>query len=49
MSYPFVLRLMTCAVDESNRALKKLVDAGELGDIHAVESWCLDAQDPTGQ
>ncbi|WVQ89386.1 hypothetical protein IAS59_003143 [Cryptococcus gattii] len=34
--------------DESNRALKKLVDAGELGDIHAVESWCLDAQDPTG-
>ncbi|WVW81125.1 hypothetical protein I302_103116 [Kwoniella bestiolae CBS 10118] len=34
--------------DDSYRSLKKLVEAGELGEIHAVDSTCLDQQDPTG-
>ncbi|KAL1844551.1 hypothetical protein VTK73DRAFT_2320 [Phialemonium thermophilum] len=34
--------------DESYRAAKDLVARGELGDVHAVESSCLDQQDPTG-
>ncbi|KAI7263471.1 hypothetical protein KC345_g9146 [Hortaea werneckii] len=31
--------------DESYRATKKMVEAGQLGDIHAVEASCLDPQD----
>lgn len=35
-------------VDDSYRNVKRMVDAGELGEIHAVETSCLDQQDPTG-
>ncbi|VUC36499.1 unnamed protein product [Clonostachys rosea] len=34
--------------DESYRAAKEMVEKGELGEIHAVETTCLDQQDPTG-
>ncbi|KFZ06248.1 hypothetical protein V501_07592 [Pseudogymnoascus sp. VKM F-4519 (FW-2642)] len=34
--------------DDSFRATKLLVKDGSLGEIHAVESTCLDQQDPTG-
>ncbi|WOO78233.1 scyllo-inositol 2-dehydrogenase (NAD(+)) [Vanrija pseudolonga] len=34
--------------DESYRSLKTLVDSGDLGDIHAVQTDCLDKQDPSG-
>lgn len=35
--------------DESYRAAKQMVQSGSLGDIHAVETACLDQQDPTGE
>ncbi|KAM0747028.1 NAD(P)-binding protein [Meredithblackwellia eburnea MCA 4105] len=34
--------------DDSYRSAKRLVESGSLGKIHAVESTCLDQQDPTG-
>ncbi|KAI6812936.1 hypothetical protein KC340_g16706, partial [Hortaea werneckii] len=34
--------------DDSFRSAKKMVEAGSLGEIHAVETTCLDQQDPTG-
>jgi myo-inositol 2-dehydrogenase/D-chiro-inositol 1-dehydrogenase len=34
--------------DDSYRSAKELVKSGALGDIHAVETNCLDQQDPTG-
>ncbi|RAH83151.1 NAD binding Rossmann fold oxidoreductase [Aspergillus japonicus CBS 114.51] len=34
--------------DESYRQVKQMVQDGALGDVHAVESSCLDQQDPTG-
>ncbi|KAL4749213.1 hypothetical protein BDW72DRAFT_195034 [Aspergillus terricola var. indicus] len=34
--------------DESYRSAKQTVQNKELGDIHAVETSCLDQQDPTG-
>ncbi|KAJ3463695.1 hypothetical protein MRS44_008481 [Fusarium solani] len=34
--------------DDSYRAAKELVESGSLGEIHAVETNCLDQQDPTG-
>ncbi|GMK58992.1 hypothetical protein CspeluHIS016_0700070 [Cutaneotrichosporon spelunceum] len=34
--------------DDSYRNVKRMVDAGELGEVHAVETSCLDQQDPTG-
>ncbi|KAL4893493.1 NAD binding Rossmann fold oxidoreductase [Aspergillus ambiguus] len=34
--------------DDSYRAAKQIVDSGSLGEIHAVETTCLDQQDPTG-
>ncbi|KAL6922387.1 hypothetical protein FSST1_006413 [Fusarium sambucinum] len=34
--------------DDSYRSAKELVESGALGDIHAVETNCLDQQDPTG-
>ncbi|CAI6088276.1 unnamed protein product [Clonostachys chloroleuca] len=34
--------------DDSYRAAKELVEKGDLGEIHAVETTCLDQQDPTG-
>lgn len=37
------------SVDESYQALKKLVDSGDLGETHAVQTDCLDQQDPTGK
>lgn len=35
--------------DDSYRAAKELVESGSLGEIHAVETNCLDQQDPTGK
>ena len=35
--------------DESYRAAKLLAEDGSLGEIHAVETSCLDQQDPTGK
>lgn len=35
--------------DDSYRAAKKMVESGSLGEIHAVETTCLDQQDPTGK
>jgi len=35
--------------DDSYRAAKVLVEDGSLGEIHAVETDCLDQQDPTGK
>lgn len=34
--------------DESYRNVKRMVEAGSLGHVHAVETTCLDQQDPTG-
>ena len=34
--------------DPSYRATKVMVDNGNLGEIHAVETACIDQQDPTG-
>ncbi|KAF2014261.1 NAD binding Rossmann fold oxidoreductase [Aaosphaeria arxii CBS 175.79] len=34
--------------DDSYRSARTLVESGSLGDIHAVETTCLDQQDPTG-
>ncbi|KAI0891440.1 NAD(P)-binding protein [Annulohypoxylon nitens] len=34
--------------DESYRAAKQMIDEGQFGEIHAVETACLDQQDPTG-
>jgi hypothetical protein len=34
--------------DDSYRSAKELVESGALGDVHAVETNCLDQQDPTG-
>jgi myo-inositol 2-dehydrogenase/D-chiro-inositol 1-dehydrogenase len=34
--------------DDSYRNVKRMVDAGELGEVHAVETNCLDQQDPSG-
>ncbi|KAH0847489.1 hypothetical protein AYO21_11635 [Fonsecaea monophora] len=34
--------------DDSYRAAKEAVKSGSLGEIHAVETTCLDQQDPTG-
>ncbi|KAG6364511.1 hypothetical protein INS49_006112 [Diaporthe citri] len=34
--------------DDSCRAAKEMVENGSLGEIHAVETTCLDQQDPTG-
>ncbi|KAK5077350.1 hypothetical protein LTR64_005169 [Lithohypha guttulata] len=34
--------------DESYRATKAMVENGNLGNIHAVETACIDQQDPTG-
>ncbi|KAL4901554.1 hypothetical protein BDW74DRAFT_187212 [Aspergillus multicolor] len=34
--------------DNSYRAVKEMVEKGDLGTIHAVETSCLDQQDPTG-
>ncbi|EXJ74881.1 oxidoreductase [Cladophialophora psammophila CBS 110553] len=34
--------------DDSYRAAKLLVENGALGEIHAVETTCLDQQDPSG-
>lgn len=58
---PFCRRCETCKFertesqadhyqdDESYRAAKELVENGSLGEIHAVETTCLDQQDPTGK
>lgn len=35
--------------DESYRAAKQMIDEGQFGEIHAVETACLDQQDPTGK
>lgn len=35
--------------DDSYRAAKEMVENGSLGEIHAVETTCLDQQDPTGE
>lgn len=35
--------------DESYRATKKMVENGQLGEIHAVEASCLDPQDKNGK
>lgn len=37
------------AVDDSYKALKRKVEAGDLGETHAVQTDCLDQQDPTGE
>lgn len=37
------------ADDDSYRAAKGMVENGSLGEIHAVETTCLDQQDPTGE
>ncbi|BEI82034.1 hypothetical protein CcaverHIS002_0211940 [Cutaneotrichosporon cavernicola] len=34
--------------DDSYRNVKRMVDGGELGEVHAVETSCLDQQDPSG-
>ncbi|KAH8655833.1 NAD binding Rossmann fold oxidoreductase [Xylariales sp. PMI_506] len=34
--------------DESYRTTKKMIENGQLGEIHAVEASCLDPQDPNG-
>ncbi|KAL4799018.1 NAD binding Rossmann fold oxidoreductase [Aspergillus venezuelensis] len=34
--------------DDSYRHAKEMVDSNSLGEIHAVETTCLDQQDPTG-
>ncbi|KAL4948058.1 hypothetical protein BDW69DRAFT_203814 [Aspergillus filifer] len=34
--------------DESYRHAKQMVESNSLGEIHAVETTCLDQQDPTG-
>lgn len=34
--------------DDSYRNVKNMVEAGSLGHVHAVETTCLDQQDPTG-
>ncbi|KAK9446820.1 uncharacterized protein V1518DRAFT_407697 [Limtongia smithiae] len=34
--------------DDSYRTAKKMIDSGSLGEVHAVETSCLDPQDPTG-
>ena len=35
--------------DDSYTSAKQLVENGSLGEIHAVETTCLDQQDPTGK
>ena len=35
--------------DKSYRTAKTLIDNGELGEIHAVETTCIDQQDPNGK
>lgn len=49
MSRFFDLDTKIFADDDSYRAAKELVEKGELGEIHAVETTCLDQQDPTGK
>ncbi|KAJ4294207.1 hypothetical protein N0V90_007897 [Kalmusia sp. IMI 367209] len=39
---------LICLDDDSYRAAKLMVENGTLGNIHAVETTCLDQQDPTG-
>ncbi|RYN79423.1 hypothetical protein AA0117_g3441 [Alternaria alternata] len=34
--------------DKSYREAKALIESGELGEIHAVETWMSDVQDPAG-
>lgn len=34
--------------DDSYRAAKQMVEKSALGEVHAVETTCLDQQDPTG-
>lgn len=43
MSYQFA------ADDKSYREAKALIESGELGHIHAVETWMSDVQDPAGK
>lgn len=38
-----------CLDDDSYRAAREMVENGTLGEIHAVETTCLDQQDPTGE
>jgi predicted dehydrogenase len=37
------------ADDRSYREAKALIESGELGEIHAVETWMSDVQDPAGE
>lgn len=38
-----------CPDDDSYRAAKEMVESGSLGEIHAVQTTCMDQQDPTGE
>lgn len=37
------------SVDESYRETKKMVDAGQLGNVHLIRSATCDQYDPTGE
>lgn len=38
-----------CPDDDSYRAAKEMAENGSLGEIHAVQTTCMDQQDPTGE
>lgn len=37
------------ADDRSYREAKALIESGELGNVHAIETWMSDVQDPAGK
>lgn len=46
----YILRaVLTWVDDESYRNAKQMIQSNSLGEIHAIETTCLDQQDPTGK